>query len=157
MAAEPKDPATSDAATAAEKPIVVHPPLTGESEETFQAPAAPADAPRGGPTRPEAIEPFDADGAVQSREAEARAEAAGQAPKDRAAGLDAFRGLFLLAMNFAFTIPFGVFAQWMYHVQFPSPSGEFAEIPGLGWRDLLFGGFLFAMAAALPVTMGAWM
>lgn len=133
-----------------DQPIVVHPGLTGDEDGDLVAvdvgPAVALPAARVG------LEPFDADGPVPEG---AGRDAAPPAVRTRAAGLDAFRGLFLLAMNFAFTIPFGVFAQWMYHIQFPSPEGEFAAIPGLGWRDTLFGGFLFAMAAALPITMGA--
>ncbi|HEX6588712.1 MAG TPA: DUF5009 domain-containing protein [Longimicrobiales bacterium] len=142
MAAERE--AGSTSVESDEQPIVVHPPRTGDHDgdlvavETQPAPAHP---------RAE-IEPFAGEGPV-AEPAEAGAA------RERAAGLDAFRGLFLLAMNFAFTIPFGVFAQWMYHIQFPSPEGDFAPIAGLGWRDTLFGGFLFAMAAALPITMGA--
>lgn len=122
--------------TPGEEPIIIHPGLTGDEEIAVAPVTAPQDV----------VEPFDADGAV--------AEARPMKKAERAAGLDAFRGLFLLAMNFAFTVPFGVFAGWMYHIQYPSPSGEFAPIPGLGWRDTLFAGFLFAMAAALPITMG---
>lgn len=143
----------------ADRVIVVHPPLTGDRDGDAM-PVGPDGAPRdddaagvasrAAPDRPGAAEPFDADGPVP--DPAAGAAAAGRT--DRAAGLDAFRGLFLLAMNFAFTVPFAVFAQWMYHIQYPSPTGEFAPIAGLGWRDTLFGGFLFAMAAALPITMG---
>lgn len=154
MAAESDTGATREAE--AEQPIVVHPPMTGDQDGELVALDVPraAEARQAGGAGPRAgVEPFDADGPVPDGPGTPATAVA--AAKSRAAGLDAFRGLFLLAMNFAFTIPFGVFAQWMYHIQFPSPDGEFAPIAGLGWRDTLFGGFLFAMAAALPITMGA--
>ena len=68
--------------------------------------------------------------------------------------LDVLRGLFILLMNVGFAVPIGVFPDWMYHRQFPSSNDlHFTPIPGLTWRDMTFGGFLFTMAAAIPVTM----
>ena len=145
--------AASPAGQEEQQAIVIHPPFTGDSELS----PPPATTVNGGapllraPRAPGA--PFDADGPVPDAGPGAP-DPADRVVTERAAGLDAFRGIFLLAMNFAFTIPAGVFAGWMYHIQFPGGSPDFAEIAGIGWRDTLFGGFLFAMAAALPVTMG---
>jgi hypothetical protein len=76
----------------------------------------------------------------------------------RALSLDALRGLFILLMNLGFTIPNGVFPDWMYHRQYPSShGGEYTPIPGLAWRDVTFASFLFTLAAAIPVTMTARM
>lgn len=72
----------------------------------------------------------------------------------RATSLDALRGLFILLMTFGFTIPNGLFPDWMYHRQYPSSrGGELTDIAGLAWRDLTFATFLFTLAAAIPVTM----
>ncbi|GEM_PF-504882 len=77
---------------------------------------------------------------------------------DRALSLDALRGLFILLMNLGFTIPLGVFPDWMYHRQYPSSGGgEYHAIAGIAWRDVTFASFLFTMAAAIPVTMTARM
>lgn len=72
---------------------------------------------------------------------------------ERAWALDAYRGLFLLMMTFAMTIPHreGLFPEWMYHMQTP-PFADFVERAGLTWRDLLFPGFLFTMCTAIPIT-----
>ncbi|HEX6559512.1 MAG TPA: DUF5009 domain-containing protein [Longimicrobiales bacterium] len=72
---------------------------------------------------------------------------------DRAVGVDAFRGFFLLLMTFAMAIPetAGVFPQWMYHMQYP-PPGEFVDRAGIAWRDITFPAFLFTMCVAIPIT-----
>lgn len=76
----------------------------------------------------------------------------------RALSLDALRGLFILLMSLGFTIPNGVFPDWMYHRQYPSSGGgEYTPIAGLAWRDVTFAVFLFSLAAAIPVTMTARM
>ena len=133
---------------AADGVIVIHPPLSGEVD----APSAAANEPVttvilrdtitivATPTPAPVSEPLST-----------TAPATGQR-WERALGLDALRGLLLLAMTFAMTIPFGVFPDWMYHTQNPPPSGEFAAIAGITWRDLLFPGFLFTMSAAIPIT-----
>lgn len=72
---------------------------------------------------------------------------------ERATGVDVFRGLFMLLMTFAMTIPMRahLFPDWMYHMQYP-PPGTFVDRPGLAWRDILFPGFLFTMCTAIPIT-----
>ncbi|MBA3670988.1 MAG: DUF5009 domain-containing protein, partial [Gemmatimonadaceae bacterium] len=79
-------------------------------------------------------------------------ELAAAVPK-RAYALDALRGLFLLSMTFGFSLPTQGLPIWMYHRQFPPPSGELANIAGISWRDLAYGAFLFTMSAALPLTI----
>lgn len=129
-----------------EEPIVLHGPMTGDLTDSETRDAPP---------------PLDV---IDARPAEATVpvSVAAVAPvatvaSERAFGLDALRGLLLLAMNFAFTIPnWGPFAAWMYHAQIP-PSQEalYVNQPGFGWRDLLYPGFIFTMSAAIPITMGA--
>jgi predicted acyltransferase len=70
----------------------------------------------------------------------------------RAHSLDALRGLLLVSMTLGFTIIGSDFPAWMYHRQFPPPF-ELAAIPGIGWRDIAYAGFIFTMAAALPITL----
>lgn len=69
----------------------------------------------------------------------------------RLAGLDAVRGLFLIAMTFGFTLGEGL-PKWMYHVQTP-PSGGLVDVPGIAWIDWAYAAFLFTMAAAIPVAL----
>jgi predicted acyltransferase len=126
-----------------ETPIVIHAPMTGEPDRL-------AGLARPLPTPTEAV--FSASPAT----AISSAPAASVAPAERVLGLDAFRGLLLLAMNFTFTIPpWGPFAKWMYHTQVPpSPTRAYVGVAGLTWQDLLFPMFVFTMAAALPIAMG---
>ncbi|HEY0810132.1 MAG TPA: DUF5009 domain-containing protein, partial [Longimicrobiales bacterium] len=76
-----------------------------------------------------------------------------KAAGDRALGLDVFRGLLMFTMVLSFAIlgKAGLPA-WMYHMQFPPPSEQFTPIAGLTWRDLIFPGFIFAMAASIPLA-----
>lgn len=86
-----------------------------------------------------------------SKVSDAPAEVA--APQDRRAlSLDALRGLLLVMMTFGFAIVNNMYPDWMYHRQFPGGE-KFVDIPGLTWRDIAYGGFLFSMAAALPLTL----
>jgi hypothetical protein len=78
--------------------------------------------------------------------------AAPDSPK-RAFSLDALRGLFLISMTFGFTISRPDFPVWMYHRQLPPPNETLVAIPGISWRDLAYGAFLFTMSAALPLTL----
>ncbi len=72
----------------------------------------------------------------------------------RAGSLDALRGLAILMMVLCSSIPFGVLPAWMYHAQTPPPTHDFIPLPGLTWVDLVFPFFLFAMGAALPLSLG---
>jgi hypothetical protein len=75
------------------------------------------------------------------------------APRDRRAlSLDALRGLLLVSMTLGFTIAGDWYPGWMYHRQFPGGE-KFVDIAGLTWRDIAYAGFLFSMAAALPLTL----
>ncbi len=72
----------------------------------------------------------------------------------RALSLDALRGLSILLMLFASTIPFGVLPSWMYHAQEPPPANLFnPHLPGITWVDLVFPFFLFTMGAAIPLAL----
>ena len=124
--------------------IVIHPPLTGDDRAV-----AHENAPVTTVVLNETATVISAPPAAAPEPALATAA---QPRGERALGLDAFRGFLLLAMTFAMTIPFGPFPTWMYHMQNPPPSGEFAAIAGLTWRDLMFPGFLFTMSAAIPIT-----
>lgn len=74
------------------------------------------------------------------------------APRDRRAlSLDALRGLLLITMTFGFTIMNPDFPGWMYHRQFPAE--KFVDIAGITWRDIAYAGFLFSMAAAIPLAL----
>jgi hypothetical protein len=127
-----------------EEPIIVHGPFTGDADRLDTVAILPPPVYR--PEEPAVVEPVEPDPAVIVT-----------AAPQRAFGLDAMRGLLLLAMNFAFTIPpWGPFPAWMYHMQVPpSESGAFVEQAGLTWRDMLYPGFLFTMATAIPITMSA--
>lgn len=72
----------------------------------------------------------------------------------RSQGLDALRGLAILMMVLSGIIPFRVLPDWMYHAQLPPPSHIFdATLAGLTWVDLVFPMFLFAMGAAIPLSL----
>lgn len=73
----------------------------------------------------------------------------------RALSLDALRGLSILLMLFASSIPFGVYLpSWMYHAQEPPPTNMFnPHLPGITWVDLVFPFFLFTMGAAIPLAL----
>ena len=74
--------------------------------------------------------------------------------QQRAAALDALRGLSILLMLFASSIPFGVLPSWMYHAQEPPPTHIFnPNLPGITWVDLVFPFFLFTMGAAIPLAL----
>jgi predicted acyltransferase len=137
---------TSEAVATGEQAIIIHPPLTGDTR------ALEVES-NGGPVTTIILN--DTATVIQS-EPEPRAvpvaEVAPQPRGERALGLDAFRGALLLAMTFAMTIPFGAFPTWMYHMQNPPPTGDYAAIAGLTWRDMMFPGFLFTMSAAIPIT-----
>jgi Domain of unknown function (DUF5009) len=134
-------------ATTLEQPIVVRGPVTGDAERLATFPIAlPAPAPT--------VTVSDTPSLTLTTSV---APATSVAPGERALGLDVFRAVLLLAMNFSFTIPdWGPFPAWMYHAQVPpSPTAAYVPIAGLTWQDLLFPGFVFAMAAAIPIALGA--
>ncbi|MCA9252112.1 MAG: DUF5009 domain-containing protein [Phycisphaerales bacterium] len=73
---------------------------------------------------------------------------------DRAVGLDALRGLAILAMALSGLIPQGGLPNWMYHAQVPPPDHVFdPSIPGLTWVDLVFPFFLFSMGVSIPLAL----
>lgn len=141
--------AARETAFSGEVPVVVHGPLTGDPERIAAAPRAapPAALPETASealTAPVSVRPIPA-------------ERTSVMPGERVFGLDAFRGILLLAMNFTFTIPpWGPFPKWMYHTQVPpSPDRAYINVPGLTWQDMIFAMFVFTMAAAIPIAMGA--
>lgn len=75
----------------------------------------------------------------------------------RDAALDALRGLAVLGMVLSGSIGFGASAAlpaWTYHVQVPLPLHQFnPALAGIGWVDLVFPMFLFALGAALPLAL----
>lgn len=81
------------------------------------------------------------------------AYAAPVAGTERALGLDVFRGLLMIGMVFSFAIlgKAGL-PWWMYHMQFPPPDEQYVRAAGLTWRDVIFPGFLFTLAAAIPLA-----
>jgi predicted acyltransferase len=79
-----------------------------------------------------------------------------RAQPGRAQGLDALRGLAILAMLLSGQLPFGEHAlsAWMYHAQVPPPNHVFnGNLPGITWVDLVFPFFLFALGAAIPLAL----
>ena len=134
--------------------IVIHPPLTGEADAVA---ATVEEKKSAAGKRRKTKEPVHTTApAAATRRAGAGneiKEISTQALSSRAYGIDAYRGFFLLLMTFAMTVPMreGIFAEWMYHMQYPVP-GDFVDRPGLTWRDLLFPAFLFTMCAAIPIT-----
>lgn len=140
-----------------EEPIVIHGPLTGESGRATEEREDEASG-----TTVTVLDVVPTTIVATSREAPAAQPQRAQAAA-RVESVDAFRGILLLLMNFAYTIPlWGPFAGWMYHQQVPpAPLGAntdvagYVDIAGVTWRDLLFPGFLFTMSAALPIVFGA--
>ena len=148
-----------------EEPLVIHAPLSGDAQRVAEHPRAlPEIAPDVvahtdvvGPLIPtphvQAVTGVANETAVE--EGRPKTPAVSVAPTERVFGLDVFRGMLLLAMNFTFTIPpWGPFPKWMYHTQVPpSPTREYVAVSGLTWQDLLFAMFVFTMAAAIPIAM----
>jgi len=84
---------------------------------------------------------------------EAAEREATPAPK-RVYGLDALRGLSILAMILSSAIPYGTLPAWMYHAQDPPPTHVTdTTLPGITWVDLVFPFFLFTMGAAIPLAL----
>lgn len=124
--------------------IVIHPPLSGESEAIADVIADNSVQPPL-PSAPKQLTPSDAIRRAQSTQS--------TTPPPRTYGLDAYRGLFLLLMTYSMTVPMraGVLPEWMYHMQYPVP-GAFVDRAGLTWPDLIFPAFLFTMCAAIPIA-----
>jgi predicted acyltransferase len=80
--------------------------------------------------------------------------AQGKAP-ERLLSLDAVRGIAILLMMLSSAIPFtGDMPGWMFHAQTPPPTFRFdPTVPGITWVDLVFPMFLFAMGAAIPLSL----
>lgn len=125
------------------EPIVIHPDVQGDPQRIreHERQEARAETARNAATYPDDL--TDSTAPTASARPEPR--------RERALGLDAVRGICLVGMNVAFAIPFAVLPAWMYHMQNPPPSGAYASIPGLTWQDIIFPGFVFAMAAAIPI------
>lgn len=127
-------------------PIVIHPPIHGEVEQTELPITAsvPARDTAGSLAAPTMLVQQDAEATPTARPANAT---------KRAFSVDALRGLFLILMTLGFTVYGEQFPAWMYHRQMPPPSFAVVEVAGISWRDLAYGAFLFTMAAALPLTL----
>ncbi len=69
--------------------------------------------------------------------------------------LDALRGFAIFAMILSGSIAYGdTLPAWMYHMQVPPPDHSFnPKLPGITWVDLVFPFFLFAMGAAIPLSL----
>lgn len=76
-------------------------------------------------------------------------------PLARDNALDALRGLAILGMVLSGSLAFGdVLAGWMFHAQVPPPLHKFDPTrAGITWVDLVFPFFLFALGAAIPLSM----
>ena len=67
--------------------------------------------------------------------------------------LDFLRGISIFGMIFSAIIPYGVLPAWMYHIQNPPPTHSLdVSVLGIGWVDLVFPGFIFCMAVAIPLS-----
>ena len=102
--------------------IVIHAPLTGDKERVAALP--PSHHPVGPDVPPVQWElppgirdPHAHRAALAERAAQRRV---------RVFGLDAMRGVCLLAMNLTFALPTVMFLPaWMYHMQYPPPDGKY--------------------------------
>ncbi|MES2179733.1 MAG: DUF5009 domain-containing protein [Gemmatimonadota bacterium] len=140
---------TTDDVATDQRAIVIHAPLTGDPARINELPEAlRSDAALRAPTVVRELPPSIRDPHVH------RAELAARAAQNRVRvfGLDAVRGISLLAMNLTFALPsVMLLPAWMYHTQYPPPTGAYVARAGLTWQDIIFPGFLFAMAAAIPI------
>jgi len=72
----------------------------------------------------------------------------------RFTALDALRGLAILGMSLSGRIPWDGLPAWMYHAQEPPPTHETSPVAfGITWVDLVFPFFIFAMGAAIPLSL----
>ncbi|MFM9874637.1 MAG: DUF5009 domain-containing protein [Fimbriimonadaceae bacterium] len=75
-------------------------------------------------------------------------------PQARIPSIDALRGLAILGMALSGMLPWGSLPAWMYHAQSPPPSMEFnPAVAGITWVDWVFPFFLFALGAAIPLSL----
>jgi predicted acyltransferase len=134
----------SDMKSDVDQPIVIHPPGDGDLRSALDTPASAS------LLLAATVARTNGDGGIAPERPVVRTEAA---KGERSLALDALRGVLMIAMVFALTIPRTAgLPAWMYHVQYPPPDEAFRAIAGLGWRDLVFPGFLFTMAAAIPLA-----
>ena len=142
-----------------DSPIVIHGPFHGTGLGAGERSADPVSAPSArAPLAPPPL-PVGVD-VSPAREAEGPRELTGAPGPDEAASaprralaLDALRGFFLVLMTFSFTTHTGLLPTWLYHVQTPPPTFALVNAPGIGWPDLAYPAFIFAMAAALPIAL----
>lgn len=75
---------------------------------------------------------------------------------ERLLSLDVVRGIAVLLMMLSGVVPFTAdMPRWMFHAQTPPPTFKFdPALPGVTWVDLVFPMFLFAMGAAIPLSLG---
>lgn len=128
-----------------EQPILVHAPITGDGKRIERmSHEQVSDAVLAEPPVERALPPNIRDPRIP--------QPADAVNRVRVFGLDAVRGLSLLAMNLTFALPYRkLLPAWMYHMQYPPPAGTYVALAGLTWSDIIFPGFLFAMAAAIPI------
>lgn len=70
--------------------------------------------------------------------------------------MDSLRGLTIAGMILCSAIGwYSGLPAWMFHCQVPPPDYVFSpEVRGITWVDLVFPFFIFAMGAALPLSLG---
>lgn len=129
----------------AEEAIVIHGPVTGDPRRIVDAQRNDEALERPLVSRP--IPP----GITTPAERRAR-QAAAMSQRVRLNGIDVLRAICILAMTVNFALPVSsLLPAWMYHMQNPPPTGAYVLRAGLTWPDIVFPGFLFAMAAAIPL------
>lgn len=134
-------------------PIVIHGPVQGSPRtSTIEPPSQPAPPPM---VAPAAVTRSGSGPESRGRSGgpAAPGDAGRAAEPRRALGLDALRGFFLVLMTFSFTTDAGLLPRWLYHRQTPPPDFSLVNAPGIGWPDLAYPAFVFAMAAALPIAL----
>lgn len=155
MASDDKpQPGAAERSPLDDAPIVIHGPVQGARRGTATEPASRPPAPpiAAAPVLPEAAGVAARSGVGVGDRSESD-PAAGAAEPRRALGLDALRGFFLVLMTFSFTTDTGLLPRWLYHRQNPPPTFTLVDAPGIGWPDLAYPAFVFAMAAALPIAL----
>lgn len=151
----PTSPQAGELSPLDDAPIVIHGPMHGTGPDAGDLAPSAAVAASAVPARSSAAAPPAVIPEGRSSADRAGVAAQGNAATEprRALGLDAVRGFFLVLMTFSFTTHAGLLPAWLYHVQTPPPTFALADVPGIGWPDLAYPGFIFAMAAALPIAL----